>query len=582
MGTTVNNNAKDIVNKTKAKELQHNPNGSATGAAAYTDAKNKAQTATGASTAKVINANQNQKKIAAKKAKQQIVLDPKEKPLDAERKTNLAYNKYSKSDMDKLSNAGASLSPTASENKTVAEKSAVVEGNGKITGDSSDDKKAETKMSDIDNFTGTDYHENKEVPEGKIKTFADISMIKPAVASDKAVDKVTSLAGVKKDADTNDKKIDTSKLKVKAKIKTNMPILKPMGNMIKLGLGRLDSPQDKLMMMSAYNKFKIVHPNLHNGYRRMHIFMTTPTCNLRNDNTSSSHNITARVSDELLKGDLRLAAYIADNDTNMALAGFLSYSSGVSSAVRTPWMFPLMNFTTGISSIPSFDFKTRQGPSNTLGQAMDLPFALIPGGNTASLSFQDDRNAIIARIMYIWTSYISDVNLGKVTPRKGDIIGRRLDYTSTIYVFLTDETGSKLDYWFRLIGVYPKGRNYDYLDLSKSIVLGADGGSISVSFNVGDIEDMHPSILDDFNMISKVYDNIDPGESSKVEQTWDAHNKNTGLSKWYHNKFFIARHQVTGDYHLMSYGDKDLRDTSTQLMNRYQTQATETTKNIGK
>ena len=372
---------------------------------------------------------------------------------------------------------------------------------------------------------------------------------------------------------------DVPIVKPKIVIKTNVPILTPLGKALKIGLGKLGANDAVTAMLSSYNKFK-VGLDVYNGYRKVYIFLTAPSCNLRADTSTSSNATTWGVSKELLTGDVFLASYIADNIRNMQLSASLSYHSGLANSVKSPWMFPLMNMLVGTSNMPNFEFKTKQGPANTMGHVMETPFAMATQGNQLTLTFQDDRNALVARLLYMWTHYIHAVNKGNVTPRLEYIKNGALDYTTSMYILVSDETGSKLDYWFKAVGMYPKGRNYDYLDLSRAIVQGGDGGSISVPFYVDHFEDMHQNIIDDFNTLSYLYD----GVTYKTDLVDKQRDKSilAGLGDWYHDKFFIIKTAVgggstgMGDYHLMSFASDDFTTTSTAMVKGYMDEARQT------
>lgn len=277
------------------------------------------------------------------------------------------------------------------------------------------------------------------------------------------------------------------------------------------------------MMRHMYNSFKIVNIEGAFGYRRAHMFMTVPDCCIFDTGPDAQNNpnpfmndsnggIKSRSRDDwynCLSPELRNAPDLANfiSDGNIDVAMYLDASTRWTKHRRNVWNFPMMNNARTLSGLPSFDLKTRQGPMNFRNNytEMVLNSSDSLSGNTINITFNDDKDCTIARMLYIWTKYAEAVGDGLIRGRGAR--NKIIDYMSTIYVLITDETNTKLKYWFSFIGCFPKARNYDYLSLNFPVM--SERNTITVPFKVTVPVDMHPSILAMFNQVSAIQDDVD-------------------------------------------------------------------------
>lgn len=257
-----------------------------------------------------------------------------------------------------------------------------------------------------------------------------------------------------------------------------------------------------------YNKNKKMINAEHAGFRRAHVFMTMPSCNmLVNVNNKLNINVpTLKGESGTLKefhdkhgscNDYHLNQMIANG--NIYLAKWLCSDVWDDEEV---FMFPLMNMLESVSGLPSFELKTRQSPMNIKNNYTEMAVDTVTdmSGQTVTLTFTDDKRGTALKSIYFWIKYMEAFSSsGTVSPDVKHAIEKRLPYTTTIYVFVTDETNSNLTYWWQLVGCFPKQLATATQDIKG---LMNDAGKIEVPFKVSGGSFLSPAILADFNILN--------------------------------------------------------------------------------
>ena len=251
-----------------------------------------------------------------------------------------------------------------------------------------------------------------------------------------------------------------------------------------------------------YNRNKKMINAEHAGFRRAHVFMTMPSCNMlvkHNDklyiNTGDIEGVDKKIHGSC--NDFHLNQTIANG--NIYLAKWLCSKVWDDEEV---FMFPLMNMLESISGLPSFELKTRQSPMNIKNNYTEMAVDTVTdiSGQTVTLTFSDDKRGTALKTIYFWIKYMEAFSSsGTVKPDLEHASEKRLPYTTTIYVFVTDETNSNLTYWWQLIGCFPKSLATATQDIK---ALMNDAGKIEVPFKVSGGSFLSPAILADFNILN--------------------------------------------------------------------------------
>ena len=158
--------------------------------------------------------------------------------------------------------------------------------------------------------------------------------------------------------------------------------------------------------------------------------------------------------------------------------------------------------------LPDFTLKT-----NTLVQPYtkySIPYTQSgiesTTGGQVDVTFRDDRNLSLHKLFYAWTYYQDKVMRDIFKPKKKYLQYNSIDYATSIYDFIVDETGENVIYWAKYTGVIPTQVPLSDLGFNK-------GGNIdpkfSVQFNYFYCEHMDMDILRDFqyNSLGYIYMN---------------------------------------------------------------------------
>lgn len=116
-------------------------------------------------------------------------------------------------------------------------------------------------------------------------------------------------------------------------------------------------------------------------------------------------------------------------------------------------------------------------------------------GGTFSINFREDRFYSMHKLFYGWAYYINNVMRNIMQPKLKYSQYGALDYATSIYDFLVDETGENVIYWAKYTGCFPSEVPLSGLGFNKG---GAGEKECSVTFNYFMCEQMDTNILRDF------------------------------------------------------------------------------------
>ena len=265
------------------------------------------------------------------------------------------------------------------------------------------------------------------------------------------------------------------------------------------------------MHRNFYATFKTVDVASLFGFRRAHIFMTTPNCNIFKPGTVFSRDGITMISKT--RGEWRndLNPDIVENapdlcnailDGNIDVAMYLD-SETYFGQRRNVWCYPMMNKAKSFSGLPNYDLRTRQGPSNFFGDYIEMVVGVNGlSGNSLNITFEDDKEVTISRMMLVYRLYMEAIGMGLIQGRNAR--DKEIDYMQNIFLFITDETNRQLKYYFQFVGSFPKSTSYDHLSISFPSI--NDRGMIYIPFKLTVPIDMQPTILATFNQITAKQD----------------------------------------------------------------------------
>jgi hypothetical protein len=118
-----------------------------------------------------------------------------------------------------------------------------------------------------------------------------------------------------------------------------------------------------------------------------------------------------------------------------------------------------------------------------------------------SVNFMDLYGSPIFLTIYMWVMYIHLLTKGVVLTRKEYVKYRIIDYTCSIYVFLTDLDGETIIRWAKYTGCFPKNVPMGVIKHSMESNNMEELRDLSISFAYNRYEPMRPQVFQDFNKI---------------------------------------------------------------------------------
>ena len=176
--------------------------------------------------------------------------------------------------------------------------------------------------------------------------------------------------------------------------------------------------------------------------------------------------------------------------------------------INNPFFTPLCNGLRGISGWPDFNLETA-----TMGEDFHSgDFTFVKGSDMLirttelSLEFTDVQGSIILSCIFYWCLMMALQAKGVIQAYPDDIYEQRLNYTVSIYRFITDATRRNILWWSKATGCFPKSAPIGQLfNVNQGEVTISSAKQFSIPFTANVIEYNNPSILFDFRQLMRNY-----------------------------------------------------------------------------
>ena len=193
-----------------------------------------------------------------------------------------------------------------------------------------------------------------------------------------------------------------------------------------------------------YNRFKMAHPDDTFVKSFGHVFFTRPDTNIITYAGGSKYKLNGTC-----KG---LEPYASAYNRNLDCLKQLVINTEYSSDFMMYLSNKVVGFEERDRNIEYDSYgKTLQGHSIQYGKHI----IRSESAGELSLTFNEDKNLHILNLFNIWVNYISDAYTGRITPAIDRIFNKELDYASSLYYIVTDETGENIIYWSKYYGIFP-------------------------------------------------------------------------------------------------------------------------------
>ena len=116
---------------------------------------------------------------------------------------------------------------------------------------------------------------------------------------------------------------------------------------------------------------------------------------------------------------------------------------------------------------------------------------------TINVQFADDNILSVYKLIKVWTEYIHAVRHGEIFPKDEYVMKHQLDYPTSIYYILTDNTGEAILFWTKYTGAFPVSTPSS--NFSDSLGNRITRPNYSVQFAYSRKDDFNPLHLEELN-----------------------------------------------------------------------------------
>ena len=279
-------------------------------------------------------------------------------------------------------------------------------------------------------------------------------------------------------------------------------------NILQNFLSKLDRHGTAMVPLNAmnYGYTFITRPrlNMTTGNLLQHPVMNT----LRSDDPNSVGFMIRCLLDTRLSNGwpIRIAGTV-NNDEIRRFSTDIVERSGLVDRFN-PFFTPLCNGLKGVSGWPDINLETETSEGDF--HSGDFTYAKGSDMNNRttefSLEFRDVQGSIILSIFHYWCLAIALQAKGVIMAYPDDIYEQRLNYTVSIYRFVTDVTRRHILWWSKATGCFPKSVPVGALfNLNRDEVTLSSAMNFSIPFTVNDVKYQDPGILFDFDTLVKRY-----------------------------------------------------------------------------
>jgi len=242
---------------------------------------------------------------------------------------------------------------------------------------------------------------------------------------------------------------------------------------------------------TKYNRFKLPTPDSQLQRTFAHVFFVKPQCNIMLDD-STGQSMTGQFENN---PDYMYAAsnspYIIKELSKSANNQDTQFSFILSNAAKS---FSLSDeyINTDTYGTGYTGYKVSYGKHGVESRT----------ASDFTVTFQDDRNLSIYRLLKLWVDYIEGVYTGTYYPTDTTIVNHMLDYVGAVYYILTAEDGETILFWSKYYGVYPSSIPSTQYSWSAGTLLSQI--SLDVKFNYSWKEDYNINAITEFNYNSSL------------------------------------------------------------------------------
>lgn len=284
-------------------------------------------------------------------------------------------------------------------------------------------------------------------------------------------------------------------------------------------LGIWEGNAYEMLKLSAtsYNRFKMPTPDTQLQRSFAHVFFVKPQCNMEL-NESSGFSMSGQFENN---ADYM---YAASNSPYL-----IRELSGQSNNQNTHFSYILSNAAKSFSLSDEYINTDSYGTGYT-GYKVSYGKHGVESRTAGdfTVTFQDDRNMSIYRLMKLWVDYIEGVYTGNYYPKDSTITDHELDYVGAVYYILTAEDGETILFWSKYYGVFPSTIPSTQYSWASGTLISQI--SLDVKFNYSWKEDYNIAAITEFNYNASLGNLSEVSGTSKTLSYVPVYNENFGTT----------------------------------------------------
>jgi hypothetical protein len=261
--------------------------------------------------------------------------------------------------------------------------------------------------------------------------------------------------------------------------------------------------QTNLACLNRYGPAPFVPNRAFSGYT----FITRPQLNLSSTNIRNNRILSILETDE-------------PNDVNLMIRGLLDprwYLNWATTGTpkqsglldtRNPWMTPLCNNLLSISGFPDFNIDPEKGKQGFFNESLTTVAGSdrLKRGCDLSLTFKEIHGGVLLTLFHMWLEYMAAVVKNELTAYAQEIDQRRLNYTVSIYRFITTPDKQYIQHCAKATGCFPMSVPFGGLfNVSQGELYIKNAAEFTIPFTANVIEYNDPIIPVEFNILAKRY-----------------------------------------------------------------------------
>jgi len=247
-------------------------------------------------------------------------------------------------------------------------------------------------------------------------------------------------------------------------------------------------------IFSLFDRYYSVYPDMELSGLCHYIFMTRPDLNITpNSDVSSELAVNA---DVIRESNQFWSVFKTNPDIIRSLSG---------TGFSEHQFIPIITSRVESLQVPDYSLRTYSIEQPYSGYTMPISSHGIHSttGGQFDLTLRETSDLSLHKLFQLWTRYISDISIGKYSPRRTYINENRCDYAVSLYDIVCAPDAKTILFWFKYVGVFPNMTPNSTLSFNRG---GSVDNQMTINFEYFLCESMDYYSLVDFNINSGIVD----------------------------------------------------------------------------